>query len=75
MVNMFIKCLALELAESKVRVNGVASNFTSSGYKVSKNIACTEMENKIFLDTVSEIKPLQNITLEKVFNKFWVDDF
>lgn len=63
---MFIKCLALELAESKIRVNGVASNFTASGYKVTSDIACTEMENKLFLDTVAEIKPLQNITKEKV---------
>ncbi len=63
---MYIQCLALELADSKVRVNGVASNFSFSTFRIVKDKALTEIENKIFLDSISEIKPLVTPTKEKV---------
>mgnify|MGYP007031673712 CR=1 FL=1 len=66
MVNMFIQCLALDVAASKIRVNGVASTASNTIFRVSKDKGITEFENKVFLDGVSDIKPLQVPNQEKV---------
>jgi len=58
MTNMFIECLALELADAKIRVNGVGVSALNTTFRVSKD-GVTEFENKIFLEHVAELKPLK----------------
>ena len=63
---MFIECLALELAGSKVRVNGVAVNALNTNFRSGKESGITDFENKLFLEHVAELKPLkteQKVTL------------
>lgn len=59
MVNMFVQCLALELAANKVRVNAVAVSAVGTNFRVAKEVGITEFENKLFLEHVSELKPLK----------------
>jgi hypothetical protein len=59
MINMFIECLALELSACKIRINGVASSANNSTFRVNKDTGVSEFENRIFLESVAQIKPLQ----------------
>lgn len=59
MVNMFIECLALEVSSSKIRINGVATSANNSNFRVNKESGISEFENKIFLENVAFLKPLQ----------------
>jgi len=58
MTNMFIECMALELAMSKIRINGVAIAAANTDFRVSKENGLTTAENKDFLESYSQIKPL-----------------
>jgi len=58
MTNMFIECLALELADAKIRVNGVGISALNTTFRAAKD-GITEFENKIFLEHVAELKPLK----------------
>ena len=65
MINTFIECMALELASSKIRVNGVGISAINTTFRSSKETGITEFENQIFLEHVSELRPLK--TAQKVF--------
>jgi len=65
MINTFIECMALELAASKIRVNGVGISAINTTFRSSKETGITEFENQIFLEHVSELRPLK--TAQKVF--------
>jgi len=59
MMNTFIECMALELASSKIRVNGVGISAINTTFRSSKETGITEFENQIFLEHVSELRPLK----------------
>lgn len=65
---MFVECLALELAGSKVRINAVAVNALNTNFRAGKETGITDFENKLFLEHVAELKPLK--TEQKVSIKF-----
>mmetsp|Transcript_10547 Transcript_10547/g.9110 ORF Transcript_10547/g.9110 Transcript_10547/m.9110 type:complete len:166 (+) Transcript_10547:477-974(+) len=59
MTNMFIECMALELAYSKIRVNGVSAGTANTMFRIKRDVGITEYESKIYLENVTENKPLK----------------
>lgn len=61
MLNMLVKCAALETSFSGVRVNAVAPGVTNTLARTKKeSLGLTESQNRTFLGEASQDVPLQN---------------
>mmetsp|Transcript_46454 Transcript_46454/g.53858 ORF Transcript_46454/g.53858 Transcript_46454/m.53858 type:complete len:299 (+) Transcript_46454:65-961(+) len=61
MANMFIQCMALELAEKKIRINGVAPTVVETAFRVGDlKKGITTVQNQTYIDTYATVKPLKS---------------
>ena len=56
---MFIECMALELAHSKIRINGVAPGTSETMFRIKQESGITEYENRLYLEGIVDNKPLK----------------